>query len=411
MPVGDGKTSALPWLLLICLASFAVYAPSLSNGFAHDDNALARAMREDGTRNSMVAELRPIGDYFAANYWEGYGGHTSHLYRPITILSYALTNGLPGGEAARPPGALPHHLINVLLHVWAVLLVFSMVRVLAPGRQALVAALVFGLHAIHSEVVAGIVGRAELFGFCFGAQAVLLFHGGNAAREAAAGGQSRSTGQIIRLIGCAALLFLAFCSKESALAWSAFLPVFAIAHVWTRFPREPLGKILGRPLLLTGAVAVPPIVLFLLLRAQALADMPEKDFVNYLSNPLYFTDSATRVLTGMAIWGYGLYKSLFPFSLVSDYGPVTFQLISSPLHWHFLLVLLAVLALGGWLAAGLLLARRHPLLFLSAASFLGFSVTTSNVPLAIGTIFGERLYYTPSLGSATGSGTTTSRCY
>ena len=47
---------------------------------------------------------------------------------------------------------------------------------------------------------------------------------------------------------------------------------------------------------------------------------------------------------------------------------------------------------------GIALVRRHPLVFLAMACFLGFSFATSNVLFAIGTIFGERLYFTPSLG-------------
>ena len=49
-------------------------------------------------------------------------------------------------------------------------------------------------------------------------------------------------------------------------------------------------------------------------------------------------------------------------------------------------------------ADGLRRPARTPLLFLSVAFFFGFSFITSNVPFAIGTIFGERLYYIPSLG-------------
>jgi hypothetical protein len=63
-------------------------------------------------------------------------------------------------------------LINVLLHAWSVLLAFSLIaRLTSRFYPALLGAAVFSLHALHSETVAGIVGRAELFGFCFRAQA------------------------------------------------------------------------------------------------------------------------------------------------------------------------------------------------------------------------------------------------
>jgi tetratricopeptide (TPR) repeat protein len=207
---------------------------------------------------------------------------------------------------------------------------------------------------------------------------------------------ARGVARAARWGGAALLLFAAFASKENALAWAAFLPLCALAAdssdgqpISARRALAHLGR--------AAAVAGPPLALFLLLRARALADMPEHDFVNWLSNPLYFTGAATRICTAIAIWGYGLWLSLCPFHLVSDYGPVTFEPIATPLSWK---VALAALALLAWLAIGLRRARRAPLLFLSMSCFLGFSFLTTNIPLAVGTVFGERLYYTPSLGIA-----------
>ena len=57
------------------------------------------------------------------------------------------------------------------------------------------------MHALHTEVVAGIVGRGELFAFVFGAAATLAY--------------SRARPRLV-LAGLA--FFAAFCSKESALA-------------------------------------------------------------------------------------------------------------------------------------------------------------------------------------------------
>ena len=41
-----------------------------------------------------------------------------------------------------------------------------------------------------------------------------------------------------------------------------------------------------------------------------------------------------------------------------------------------------------------------PRVLLAAAAFFGFGLITSNLPRAIGTIFGERLYYAPSLAAS-----------
>jgi hypothetical protein len=73
---------------------FGVYAPSVMNHYALHDPLLAKAELPEGDPNPMVAELRPLSDYFAVNYWEGDQGTKTRLYRPVTILSYALTNEL-----------------------------------------------------------------------------------------------------------------------------------------------------------------------------------------------------------------------------------------------------------------------------------------------------------------------------
>ena len=57
-------------------------------------------------------------------------------------------------------------------------------------------------------------------------------------------------------------------------------------------------------------------------------------------------------------------------------------------------------ALSAILIGGLWCYGRAPLLFLAMAVLLGFGFISSNIPVPIETIFGERLYYTPGFGLA-----------
>jgi hypothetical protein len=73
------------------------------------------------------------------------------------VLSYRL-NFIIGG--LKPFG---YHLINVLLHCFSTGLVVKLARHILPSRTStLISGLIFASHPIHTEAVAGIVGRADL---------------------------------------------------------------------------------------------------------------------------------------------------------------------------------------------------------------------------------------------------------
>jgi hypothetical protein len=237
------------------------------------------------------------------------------------------------------------------------------------------------VHAVHSEVVASVVGRAELLAFTCGALSLLLALG---------------RGGVWRLLGAAALLFLALGSKESAVAWIPFLWLVWVARATRRDPSGALGPVLRAGALRALVVSAAPLAVFLALRAQVLANLPQPLVVASLdANPLAHVSLVERLLSAVMIYGVALVKTLLPIHLVSDYGRAVFRLVTSPLDPRFLLVGVLVVGIG---IAGIAWLRRGPLLFLAAASFLGFSFVTSNIPLVIGTIFGERLLYAPSLG-------------
>jgi tetratricopeptide (TPR) repeat protein len=359
------------WLRVVLGVTALVYLPALWAAFLGDDLFLASAQRFDGVNNPMIADWQGIGGYFTAHYWKGTLA-ADGLYRPITILSYATVYHTLAGLL---PEAVAQHAVNVLLHLLATFLVHRLAVRLGAGRLAAgLAALVFGLHAIHHEAVVVVVGRADLLSLGAGLGGVLVLLG---ARSPAS------------LAGAGDLWFVAFCSKESSLAWPLFAPLCgACRDGWSSLRRHCLWS---------AAAATAPLVAFFALRHHALADLPEYGQVAYLSNPLYWCDDGTRVFTATWIWFLALCKTVVPYPLLIDYGPSTFELVSNPLAPRYLL---AATVLLGLLGAALLAARRQTLLFLAVACFFGFSFLTSNVPFAIGTVFGERLLYVPSLAAS-----------
>jgi tetratricopeptide (TPR) repeat protein len=350
------RSRARFWLLLVLLVSAGVHAPSIAGGFALDDVFAAKAAVGPAAvqGNPMVGEDTPLLEFFRRHYWHRVFP-TGDLYRPVTVLSYALVyHGL--GEP------LPQHLVNVLLHAFATFLVYRLVRRFAARLPSLLGALSFGVLGIHSEAVSGVVGRAELLAFCFGAAGVLL-------------------GRRTRLLPLAAVLFfLAACSKESGVVWPAFLLVV------------PGNR--RRPALAAGVAALVP---YFWLRAAAIAEPSVHHFVAHGANPLWHLPALERIGNGVMLWTVGLGKTLLPWNLCSQYGPAVFTLATTPLDPRVLGAFVLEVML---LALGIAMRRQAPLLFLATAALFGFSFVTSNVPFGTGTILAERTWYLPSLAVA-----------
>ena len=362
------RRSATRWLLGILLLAMGIYAPSLRNDFAMDDFIAKAAHESEPSR--WIAELQPLADYFGAHYWDGVFGR-SELYRPFTILSYAWTHAVVGKRLPTELEAVPHHAGNVLLHVFAVWLVYRLARRLRVDRRgALCAGAVFAAHAIHSEAVAGIVGRAELLAFTAGGFATWLMAGGLRARRSV----ETTLRGLLRVAAGGTGFFIALCSKESAVAW---LPCAALV-AWAAAPERSLRAASGgvAPALVAFSLAAIP---WWALRSSMLASQPEEPIVlAYVANPLAHLDAAARIANATVLWVYGLGKLCLPFWLYADYSAEVFPLVDGFGHW---LPWAAVLALAALAGCGLWPGRSRPLRLTAVAMLLTFSFVTSNVPV------------------------------
>ncbi|MCC7061256.1 MAG: hypothetical protein IT456_00535 [Planctomycetes bacterium] len=371
-------------LFSILLATFALYAPSLANDFTWDDRFAA--MGSGSSRQPLVATLHPLGDYFASTWWPQHEPQ-GQAYRPLTTLWFALRHAAVGDHA------LLAHLLNVLLHTLATGLAFVVIRRLgASFAGAALGALVFGLHAVHSEAVANLVGGAELLALSFGLSATLVLQGSM---------RTRGWHTAVALSGAAVLLFLAASSKESGLAWIVLSPLCALVPHWhagTATASTPTSLLRRRTTLFAG-ISLVVAATYLSLRASALRlHPPSPEGVALLDNPLYDLPTAARAASALVAWGYGFVLSLLPFRLCVDHGPAQLPIVTS----HTDPWLLASLAAAGLFAAlawfAVRHARRQPLPALAIACFFLFSAPVSNVAMPVFMHFADRSYTTPSLG-------------
>jgi len=132
---------------LVFTAALALYLPTTRFGFAGDD---FRIVHGNPAAHSLTAAVRAVDD----PYWPR--PSRSGLYRPLTILSFALDWTLSGGR----PAWL--HLVNAVWHGLAAALVVVLLGRWLPAGAALAAGLAFAAHPVHVEPVAAIFGRGDL---------------------------------------------------------------------------------------------------------------------------------------------------------------------------------------------------------------------------------------------------------
>ncbi|XP_045479217.1 protein O-mannosyl-transferase TMTC1-like [Harmonia axyridis] len=141
--------------VICCLVAFLLYYNTLEAGFVYDDR---RAI----LGNTDLLSKNPWTEIFHNDFWgtrlNESGSHGS--YRPLCVLTYRLNYLLNGFQ---PWG---YHLVNIVLHCLATLLLIKVSRRLLPkSKQELgsaVTGLTFAAHPIHTEAVASVVGRADL---------------------------------------------------------------------------------------------------------------------------------------------------------------------------------------------------------------------------------------------------------
>lgn len=139
--------------LVVCIAYFNI----LGNGYNLDDNLVTQG-------HPLTSQgLSGMGKIITSSYYTN-AADVSFGYRPVAHLTFAIEHQLFGEHAA------VSHFINLLLFLAAVLLFYQLINQWTgtdSSTIAFIAALIFALHPVHTEVVASIKNRDELLAFVF----------------------------------------------------------------------------------------------------------------------------------------------------------------------------------------------------------------------------------------------------
>jgi len=358
-------TSRRSLALLVALAAALPFVNSLWNGFAYDDVAVVH----DDPR---VHGLGHLADIVLKPYWTSYGRELG-LYRPLTSIAFALQWTIGGGA----PWIF--HAGNVALHALACVLLFLLLQRLAGRTGAFVGALVFAVHAVHTEAVANIVGQAELIAACGVLAGALLW-----SRRSATGRPGPGV-----IAGVAAGYAVAILSKESAITAPALLLALDLAQRRVAPSRSGIAAY-ARQVWPTMAVLAGVALAFLALRYHALGSLRGGDVAP--SIPFLAHD---HFWMGLRVWPEYARLLLFPQDLSSDYSPA----VILPVHGWSAATLLGALLLLGVLALALLTPAR-PEVGLPPAWFLLSILVVSNLFFPVGVTLAERILYLPSAALA-----------
>ena len=362
---------ARPIAIVVALALIA-FANTLRNGFTLDDIPIV-------AENPVTRSMANLPTVFATNYWSRGGTEVigdPTLYRPLTVSTYALDYAVWG---LSPVG---YHATNVVLHaVTSVVVLLVGVEVLGATAAAVAAASIFAVHPVHTEAVAGIVGRAEILATLFVLLAFLVMR-----RRANGGVRDTRAGNAMRATALGGLLYLlGLFSKESAVT----LPALIALDDWLGRPVVPDGDRTpsATSALRYGALAVA-LAIYLAFRQYAVSGPP------HLWPGFAGVSAGERILTASRVMLEYVGLFVFPRTLQADYWKTDVPIASlgDPL---------ALLSVAVWIAVAVFVfrfRRREPALVLAIAWFFITIAPVSNLAFPIGVAKAERLLYLPSVG-------------
>ncbi|HWB40791.1 MAG TPA: hypothetical protein VG500_06015 [Gemmatimonadales bacterium] len=306
------------------------------------------------------------------------------LYRPFTSLTLA------ANWTAAPGAPFGFHLVNLLAHAAAAVLVCLLATRLMSPAAALAAGLLFAVHPVHVEAVANVVGRAEILaGVFLLASALCYLRFGDIARDAEKGTRRRA----LAAAGTLGAGLFALASKESAFALSGVLLVLDWARARTR--GEPFGQRMGRTWPLWLAVFLTSLG-WLWLRARVVGDL-----AGDLPAPgLAGTTAFERIAIMLPVVPEYLRLLLFPLRLSAEYSP-DFLPVSPEFGAR---ALLGLLLLGGCIAVAVAL-RHHGYMVTGGLAWTAAALfVVGNVLVPSGVLLAERTLYIASIGVCLAAG-------
>ncbi len=357
------ENSTIYLALSLVVLSVVLYAKTIGYGFVYDD-AIAI------TKNYVTQQgCQGLSTIWTEHYRFGFENAAAELYRPLPLSMFALEWSLI------PNNPSIHHGINIFLYALTAWSLFFLIKEVFQQSTfvSFLGSLLFVAHPLHTEVVANIKSRDEILAFLFLIVALRFFW--DYAKK-----------QTLKPLIVALIAYLiALFSKESAITFLAIFPL--TLYFFSKKSTVQIVK-LSSPFL-------APALLFLIIRYNIIGAFGNNAPTDELHNLLVGVNSVSeRLATACLILGKYLGLLLFPHTLTSDAGFGTIALTNFS-DWKVLLSLST--HLGLLIFAFYQAKKRYFLAFCILLYGITLSLNT-NLLLVIGSSYGERFLFTPSLG-------------
>jgi tetratricopeptide (TPR) repeat protein len=340
-----------------------LYANSFNHGYVLDDEDVI-------SRNRIVQQgAEGIGEIWTSEYREGFLAEKGSLYRPLSLTLFALQTEL------KPKDAGFAHAISVLLYGLCCSLLFLWLRLMYIDKDqwlALFISMIFAAHPIHTEVVANIKSVDEILSLLFGLAALIFVL------------KSADSQNLIWLVPGLISFFLALVSKEGAMLLIPIIPIMLLSF----------RKVTFKSVFVQTVGFVLPLAAYLVLRFRAIGGIFGSEETPVLDNVLVSVNGLDRIVSAISIAFLYVVKLIYPATLSHDYSISQIEIVGlgAPTFWLGLLTVmsLAFLVWKWW--------KSQPILSFAILFFLITFSLYSNLFVLIGTHFGERLLFMPSIG-------------
>lgn len=360
--------------LVLALLAFILYGNSIGFDYVLDDKIVL-------SENNFVKKgTKGIGDIFSTESFTGYLGSQQDLvvgsrYRPLSIATFAIEYQYFGLSPR------VSHFINILLYALSGIIIFRLLSALLKTKKEtkwylsipFVAAALFILHPIHTEVVANIKSRDEILTLLLSLASLWT-----CIKFSTKPGLKWQAYTFL-------LFFLALMAKESAITFLAVIP-FTL-YFFTQSNAKTIRQ--------TSIPLVYSTALYIFIRFQVIGYLLDsgKEVTALMNNPFLGTSLAEKYATITYTLGMYLKLLLFPHPLTHDYYPYQIPIVT----WGNVWVILSFIAMAVVVFFFIYGLKKKWISSWAALFYLATLSIVSNVVFPIGTFMNERFVYIPSL--------------